>query len=338
MRYFFNHCLTEHAHVFDMLRAADPSVHITAANSHKGSPVRLAADTFLDDPAAGEGHAMPAGYAEWLLEAAREARADIVIPYRHRMELADFRDCFEAAGIRLLTAADRQTMTVIEQKPAFLQWAEETGIPISPFREFSCLETFEAAVAAFDPMAPLCIKPSSGVGAVGFRRLVDDEAPGAAAVLLGLDAMVLGKGALRRLLSLGPLSRPMMLMLYLRGPERSTDFVCLDGEILGAVTRMRSGLYQKVGDDMVSFAMATTLARELGMSGLLNLQTRCLDDGSQVLLELNSRAAGGIGQTAPSGVNLPGLLHEALCGRRPEVPRRAGRTVRVARREMFLEI
>lgn len=338
MRYLFNHCLTEHAHVLDLLRRADPSVHITVSNSNPGNPIRLLADAHREDPAAPERHPMASDYPDWLLAAARDARADVVVPYRHRVELAEFKDVFARHGIRLLTAGDAKTMRFIEDKPAFLRWAESLGIPASPFLEFTYLDAFDEAARTFGADAALCIKPSSGVGGVGFRRLVDDESAGAAAALLGPDPLVLGRQALRRLLERRALSAPMMLMPYLKGPERSSDIACLDGTLLGVVTRTRAGLHQEIGDDPIAFAMATTLVKELKLSGLLNIQTRCLPDGTQVLLELNSRAAGGIGQTAPSGVNLPGLLHGALCGRWPDAPQRAQGNLRVARREVFLEI
>lgn len=89
----------------------------------------------------------------------------------------------------------------------------------------------------------LCIKPSNGVGGFGFRRIVDNETPGAAAQLLGSDMLVIGLGALRHALQQEPLKYHIMLMPYLKGPERSTDIACLDGRLLGAVTRTRAGLY-----------------------------------------------------------------------------------------------
>lgn len=142
MRYFFNHSLTEHAHDFDLLKAADASVHIAVSNNNPNNPIRYSADEFVIDPASAEGHPMAGDYSTCLLDAAKAARADIVIPYRHRMELSGLLNLFTQNGIRPLTAADLPTMPFVENKPKFLYWAQTLGIPGSPILEFSSLEEF----------------------------------------------------------------------------------------------------------------------------------------------------------------------------------------------------
>lgn len=126
-----------------------------------------------------------------------------------------------------------------------------------------------------------------------------------------------------------------MLMPYLTGPERSVDFACLDGKLLGTVTRVKSGTSQRLYHDAEGERLAGLVAGSFGLSGVLNLQTIEDAAGTQRLMEVNSRASGGVGMTALTEVNLPGFLLNALDGVIPDTPARVESPVRVGKREKF---
>ena len=317
MRFFFNHALTEHGHIFDLLRAGDPDVFIAASHARPETPLRECVDHFVAERPDPIGADMPEGYPEWLLAEAQHVRADAVVPYRHRIDLARHVDTFEKGGVRLLVSAGHETMEFIENKPKLMDFAESLGVASGPYQEFHDRGTFEDAHANLESFGTLCFKPSAGIGGIGYRKLVDDTDPKSAMRLLGSDTMVIGLTAFRNLLDLGPLDAPMMLMPYLSGPECSMDVACLDGRMLGAVGRWKRSQHQVVEDNAEVRAIAERLVAEFKLSGLINVQTRKHPDGRQCLLEINTRASGGVGQTAISGINLPHLLHEALQGRFP---------------------
>jgi hypothetical protein len=265
--------------------------------------------------------------------------AELVIPYRRRDALAGFRGLFEGEGVRLLTAADAAVMRLLEEKPALLARMGTLGVPITPFRLFLGLAGYEGlrAEGALFPehQGDLCVKPASGIYGAGFRILRDRLPDGSP--LAALSSLELPEPAFRVLLSALPAPEPMMLMPYYTGPERSVDFACLDGRLLGTVTRVKAGTSQRLYHDSEGERLAELITCDLGLSGVLNLQTIEDADGTRRLLEVNSRAAGGVGMSGLTSVNLPGLLLDALDGTFPEAPARVETAVRVGKREVFWE-
>lgn len=341
MRILINHTISGAADIIDLMRRSRPGLHVTATHERTDTPIRLSADRLLPEPPETRDMTDEA-YAGWLLETARTERAELVLPYRRRDALAGFRGLFEGEGVRLLTAADASVMRLLKEKPAFLARMETLGVRITPFRLFLGLaglagyEGLRAEGELFpEHQGELCVKPASGIYGAGFRILRDRLPDGSP--LAALSSLELPEPAFRVLLSALPAPELMMLMPYYTGPERSVDFACLDGRLLGTVTRMKAGTSQRLYHDPEGERLAELITRDLGLSGVLNLQTIEDGTGTQRLLEVNSRAAGGVGMGALTSVNLPGLLLDALNGSIPEVPARIEGQVRVGKREVFWE-
>ncbi len=336
MRILFNHHISGAADTIDLMRRARPDLFVIATHERLDTPIRLAADRFLPEPAATRA-LQPDAYADWLLEVAITERAELVIPYRRRDELARFRDRFAARGVRLLTASDEGTMRLLEEKPDLLTRMGALGVPITPFRLFTGLAAYEALRAGPDPFpdhpGARCVKPASGIYGAGFR-ILRDRLP-AGSPLSGLSALELAEPAFRAMLAALPAPERMMLMPLLPGRERSVDFACHEGRLLGSVTRVKTLTSQRLAHDPAGEALADLVARTFRLTGVLNLQTMEDGAGTPRLLEVNSRASGGVGMTGLTNVNLPGLLLDALDGRFPDAPARAEAPVLVGKREAF---
>ena len=338
MRILLNHSISGAADLIDLMRRARPDLTVIATHERTDTPIRLSADRLLPEPP--ETRAMSdEAYADWLLGVALSERADLALPYRRRDALAGFRDRFADQGVRLLTASDEATMRLLEDKPTLLSRMKALGAPIIPFRLFLGLSGYEGLRSEGDIFpdhdGDLCVKPSSGIYGAGFRILRDRLPDGSP--LSALSTLELPEPVFRGLLSALPAPEPMMLMPYYPGPERSVDFACLDGRLLGTVSRAKAGTSQRLHHDPEGERLAGLVAETFGLSGVLNLQT--IEDGSGVqrLMEVNSRASGGVGMTGLTEVNLPGLLLGALDGEIPAGPVRVGRPVRVGKREIFWE-
>lgn len=98
-----------------------------------------------------------------------------------------------------------------------------------------------------------------------------------------------------------------MLMPFLEGPERSVDFSCYEGHLLGTVTRVKAKTSQMLFHDSYGEELAGLIAQTFKLTGVLNLQTIEDASGTQRLMEVNTRASGGIGMTGLTNVNLPAL-------------------------------
>lgn len=338
MRILLNHSISGAADLIDLMRRSRPDLTVIATHERGDTPIRLSADRLLPEPP--ETRAMgDEAYADWLLGVARSEGADLVLPYRRRDALAGFRGRFADQGVRLLAAADAGTMRLLEEKPALLERMEALGAPIIPFRLFLGLSGYEG-LRAEGTLFPghdgdLCVKPANGIYGAGFRILRDRLPDGAP--LSALSALELPEPVFRGLLAALPAPEPMMLMPYFTGAERSVDFVCLDGRLLGTVSRVKSGTSQRLHHDPEGERLAALVASTFGLSGVLNLQTIEDGEGVQRLMEVNSRASGGVGMTGLTDVNLPGLLLGSLDGETPAEPVRVGRPARVGKREIFWE-
>jgi biotin carboxylase len=336
MRILFNHHISGAADTIELMRRARPDVYVIAAHERTDTPIRLAADRFLSEPASTQS-LNPNAYAEWLLGVAVAERVELVIPYRRRDELAKFRDQFAERGVRLLTASDEPTMQFLEEKPDLLERMERLGVPITPFRVFTGLTEYEQLRAAGAPFpdhpGDLCVKPASGIYGAGFRIL--REQIGLGTPLSALSSLELADPAFRAMLGALPGAERMMMMPLLPGPERSVDFACLDGHLLGTVTRLKTLTSQRLHHDQAGEDLAALVAGTFRLTGVLNLQTMEDASGMPRLLEVNSRTSGGIGMTGLTSVNLPGLLLNALQGAVTDCPARTDKEVVGGRREVF---
>lgn len=339
MRVLFNHHISGAADTIDMMRRGRPNLFVIATHERRDTPIRIFADRFLPEPAPTR-TLCPESYADWLLEVAVSERAELVIPYRRRDELAQFRDLFEERGVRLLTASDGPTMRQLEEKPELLTTMEALGVPITPFRLFAGLSEYMRLRATADPFpdhaGDLCVKPAAGIYGAGFRILRDrigDRTP-----LSALSTLELPESAFRAILAALPAAERMILMPLLPGPERSVDFACLDGRLLGTVTRLKAQTSQRLYHDPYGEELAGLVARTFRLTGVLNLQTMEDGAGTPRLLEVNSRASGGVGMTGLTNVNLPGLLLDALDGIVPDTPARAEGEIIAGRREVFWSV
>ena len=336
MRILFNHHISGAADVIELMRRARPGLFVIATHERRDTPIRLVADRFLAEPSDTR-RMTPEAYADWLLGIALAEKAELVIPYRRRDEMARFRDRFAERGVRLLTASEENTMRLLEEKPKLLERMAEAGVSITPYRLFRGLAEYELLRAASDlfPDHPgdLCVKPASGIYGAGFRIL--RERISVHTPLSALSTLEVPEAAFRATLAALPGAEEMMLMPLMPGQERSVDFACLDGRLLGTATRVKTPTSQKICHDQWGEDLARLIARTFGLSGVLNLQTMEDATKTQRLLEVNSRTSGGIGMTGLTNVNLPALFLNALEGDMPGVPERVEGEVVAGRREVF---
>jgi len=322
-----------------MIGSAHPDVTVSASHAREDHGLgAVLARVTPELPARSDG-SMPTEYTRWLIETASTEHADIVIPYRHRHALSAHLDDFAQAGLRLLTCGGHDVMSMIEDKTSLLRKAHTLGIRISPFQDWVDTEGLDASLEHFEngayAGARLCIKPAHGIYGEGFKILFDACSENAFTAGVEDQRPHISVQTLKKAVKHAAPVPKMMTMPFLPGRERSVDFACLEGRLLGAVTREKNGSVQVVGHNPEAAGIAEVLVAALGLSGLANLQTLEGADGLQYLLEINSRAAGGIGMTAFSGVNLPGLLVSALKGDRPDEPAFPTRQVSVSRRQIY---
>ncbi|MFG2812572.1 ATP-grasp domain-containing protein [Streptomyces sp. NPDC048410] len=313
VRVWLNRTYAENVFFMDQLRRnpSDRAVEIHATHGDPDSPVLAAADTAALEP---EGLS-PAGYVEYALDQCARRGIDVFVPRLHQAAIVAHRADFAAAGTALL-APTPEAVAVFEDKVTAYEAVRSVGVPVPPWFRARTADELIAAVeelegAGYRP----CFKPASGAGGVGFRMIT--RSPFSLAHLSGfpspyvqLDLVV---AALREaeepvnLLVMPRLEQPEVSVDCLTGPDNRTRLM---------VGRTKNGRRRGFTLDERWLGPARLVAEGFGLHYLSNVQFRMLGD-RPVLLDVNTRAAGGLHQLSLCGVNAPWAAVQLALGEDP---------------------
>ncbi|GGS33400.1 MULTISPECIES: ATP-grasp domain-containing protein [Streptomyces] len=301
VRVWLNRTYAENVFFMDQLRRnpADRAVEIHATHGDPDSPVLAAADTAELEPEA----LSPAAYVEYALDQCRRRGIDVFVPRLHQSAIVAHRAEFEAAGTALL-APPPEAVAVFQDKVIAYEAAQAIGVPVPPWWRVRTADELVAAVEELeDGGHRACFKPASGAGGVGFR--VVTRTPFALSHLDGFPSpyvpLDLAVAALRGA------AEPVdwLVMPRLAEPEVSVD--CLtgtDNRVRLAVGRTKNGRRRGFTLDERWLAPARRLAEGFGLHHLSNIQFRMYGE-RPVLMDVNTRPAGGLHQLSLCGINAP---------------------------------
>ncbi|TGN76374.1 ATP-grasp domain protein [Streptomyces bauhiniae] len=313
VRVWLNRTYAENVFFMDQLRRnpSDRAVEIHATHGDPDSPVLAAADTAALEP---EGLS-PAGYVEYALDQCARRGIDVFVPRLHQSAIVAHRADFAAAGTALL-APTPQAVAVFEDKVTAYEAVRSVGVPVPPWFRVRTADELLAAVEELEADGHrACFKPASGAGGVGFRMIT--RSPFSLAQLSGFPSpyvqLDLAVSALRE--AEEPVD--LMVMPRLEQPEVSVD--CLtgpDNRVRLMVGRTKNGRRRGFTLDERWLEPARLIAEGFGLHYLSNIQFRMLGD-RPVLLDVNTRAAGGLHQLSLCGVNAPWAAVQLALGEDP---------------------
>lgn len=299
------------------LKRTYPNFHIIASHTQNRPEILSCADISYLEPLDKEN---PANNATdiplFVLEKAKQHHVKVLLTGRNSRDYEVYRAEFEQAGIRLLTGAtSTEMLDKIDDKFAFMHHCQAHNIPVANGWRFDNQAELLALLEKYGDI-PLCVKPVSGIFAQGFWRLDTGRLDTGKnhnewdsfehlyftdAKKIHLEQFLVAYQNSQIVLE-RPI--PMLLMPYLSGREYSIDVVCEQGEVLSAITRYKKGSVQHIGYDGDVMAIVVPLIQAFGCDGIVSVQTRATADGEHKVLEINSRASGGIDYTTHSGVDL----------------------------------
>jgi hypothetical protein len=313
VRVWLNRTYAENVFFMDQLRRnpSDRAVEIHATHGDPDSPVLAAADTADLEP---EGLS-PAAYVEYALDQCTRRGIDVFVPRLHQEAIVAHRAEFEAAGTALL-APSVEAVAVFQDKVTAYQAAQSIGVPVPPWCRVTGEDELLAAVEELEADGhTACFKPAAGAGGVGFRVITRapfslDHLNGFPSPYVPLDLVV---QAVREA------DEPVdwLVMPRLEQPEVSVD--CLtgpDNRIRMAVGRTKSGRRRGFTLHEQWLEPARRLAEGFGLHFLSNIQFRMYGD-EPVLLDVNTRPAGGLHQLTLCGINAPWAAVQLALGEDP---------------------
>ncbi len=301
VRVWLNRTYAENVFFMDQLRRnpADRAVEIHATHGDPDSPVLAAADTADLEP---EGLS-PAGYVEFALAQCARRGIDVFVPRLHQAAIVAHRAEFEAAGTALL-APSPEAVALFGDKVTAYEAVRAIGVPVPPWWRVRTAEELVLAVEELEACGHrACFKPASGAGGVGFRMVTRD--PFSLAHLNGFPSPSVPLPLVLQALRAAEEPVDWLVMPRLEQPEVSVD--CLtgpDNRVRLAVGRTKNGRRRGFTLHERWLAPARLIAEAFGLHHLSNVQFRMYGD-RPVLMDVNTRPAGGLHQLALCGLNVP---------------------------------
>lgn len=313
VRVWLNRTYAENVFFMDQLRE-NPSgrpVEIHATHGDPDSPILAAADTAELEPKG----LSPAAYVEYALDQCARHSIDVFVPVLHQAAVAAHREDFAAVGTALL-APPAEAVATFHDKVTAYEAVQALGVPVPPWWR---VRTEDELVAAVDAMEAdghkACFKPAAGAGGVGFRIIT--RTPFSLMHLSGFPSpyvpLNLVVDALRQ--ADGPVD--WLVMPRLEEPEVSVD--CLtgpDGRVRMAVGRTKNGRRRGFTLQPSFIEPARHIARAFDLHYLTNIQFRMYED-EPVLMDVNTRPAGGLHQLSQCGLNAPWAAVRLALGEDP---------------------
>ncbi len=301
VRVWLNRTYAENVFFMDQLRRnpSDRAVEIHATHGDPDSPVLAAADTAELEP---EGLS-PAAYVEYALTQCERRGIDVFVPRLHQSAIVAHRADFEAAGTALL-APPPEAVAVFEDKVVAYQAVESIGVPVPPWWRARDADEILTAVEELERLGHrACFKPASGAGGVGFRMITRE--PFSLSQLKGFPSPQVPLDQVLESLRRAEEPVDWLVMPRLEQPEVSVD--CLtgsDNRVRLAIGRTKHGRRRGFTLHERWLEPARRIAEGFGLHHLSNIQFRMLGD-RPVLMDVNTRPAGGLHQLSLCGVNVP---------------------------------
>ncbi|MCX4596230.1 ATP-grasp domain-containing protein [Streptomyces sp. NBC_01549] len=313
VRVWLNRTYAENVFFMDQLRS-NPQlrpVEIHATHGDPDSPVLAAADTAAMEP---EGLS-PAAYVEYALDQCARHSVDVFVPVLHQAAIVAHRAEFTALGTALL-APPSEAVAVFQDKATAYQAVQAVGVPVPPWWRVRTEEELVAAVEALEAEGhKACFKPAAGAGGVGFRVIT--RAPFSLAHLNGFPSPYVPLDLVVEALRTADEPVDWLVMPLLGQPEVSVD--CLtapDGRVRMAVGRTKNGRRRGFTLHPSFIEPARLLAEAFGLHYLTNIQFRMFGD-DPVLMDVNTRPAGGLHQLSQCGINAPWAAVQLALGEEP---------------------
>jgi hypothetical protein len=313
VRVWLNRTYAENVFFMDQLRRnpSDRAVEIHATHGDADSPVLAAADTADLEP---EGLS-PAGYVEYALDQCVRRGIDVFVPRLHQSAIVAHRADFEAVGTALL-APTPEAVAVFEDKVIAYEAVQAIGVPVPPWWRARTADELVAAVEELEADGhKACFNPASGAGGVGFRVIT--RAPFSLMHLDGFPSPYVQLDMVVEALKQADEPVDLLVMPRLGQPEVSVD--CLtgpDNRIRLAVGRTKNGRRRGFTLHEQWLEPARRIAEGFGLHYLSNIQFRMYGD-RPVLLDVNTRPAGGLHQLSLCGVNAPWAAVQLALGEDP---------------------
>lgn len=302
---WFNKSFSDIVNVAEGIRTADTLQQLRLVITHPVKDLHLALPwcEFHREP-----NTVGQAYLDWCLAFCTEQSVDVFVCGKQASFLADHAAAFAAVGTKLLVATTSTNFDVLDDKDLTYRAliAGGAGDLVPPYVLASNGEQFARALDTLAGEGKLCFKPTVSIYGIGFRILTDETDKSGLDRLLSGDTLHVSKVELAAMMAEHESFKPLMVLPYLDGNERSIDCLAHEGKLVACVIRRKVSQGQVLEDNPELVQHVERLVRIFGLDNFFNAQFR-EKNGRFYLLEINPRMSGGTHYTFHSGRTLPYL-------------------------------
>jgi biotin carboxylase len=315
-RLYFNRCFTTTSKLIEQMKnnPNEDTFDIVMSHSMPNHYLQQHTEHFeVEPPIRGK------EYADYIASNCETHHVDMLIPRHNVTDLAEHREAFKAYNPMFVATAE--IYRLIDNKVAIYEDLQPTGIvPIPHTHIVSSYDNFITAYQSIlDKGSKACIKPISGIGGEGFKRILDDMSELSEAFLSSASALSFDRIA--RVLRNNNEFTPFMMSEFMEDDEFSIDCLAKDGELIIGIPRRKIDSYrQNIEYREELIEIARKIAKRYNLSYLFNVQVK-YHRGLPYLVEINTRFSGGMYKVGATGANMLYWAIQVLKGEEPNIPR-----------------
>ncbi|MBC2724764.1 ATP-grasp domain-containing protein [Desulfosporosinus sp.] len=313
---YFNRCFSSTPKIIQRFLTSNPSnFKIYISHVCPNNDLQEVADYFEVEPSVNG-----RDYVDYCLDFCFKHGVNLFVPRYNVTTLIEYKEQFDRLGVKVMFVGDSETYQLLDNKLKTYEALEGANLVAIPkaFR-IENIKDFENAYNLITRIgSSVCLKPISGIGGDGFKRILDD--------MTEIDELnkttnsTISLARINRILEHSNIVEPFMVMEYLEGDEYSIDCLGNNGELVVAVPRKKADLYRQTieyREDLI--AIAQRLTKEFSLSYLYNIQVK-YHKGVAHLIEINTRMSAGIHKSCFTGVNFLDLAIKQLMGESIKTP------------------
>lgn len=303
---YFNRCFTDTSEVIKELKNNDDKIKYEIFISYPSRNKKLeeCSNYYEIEPVIESAK----DYAKYCLDFCVKHDIDVFIPRFRAKELSKFEDEFKSLEIKVLFIGSEKTYKLLDDKAKVYECLKDNSIiKIPPFKAVTNYKEFIGAYEYIKNRGfEVCIKPTEGIGAIGYKRIIEDVSP---IEELYLSNFQISYDHLKKILSSTSKFDVLLVSGVLPGDEWSIDCLGNKGKLVDSVIRIKSGKDEQIAkvDKEVNIIVAK-IVEKFKLNNLFNIQFKLKDDVIY-LLEINTRMSAGIFKSCKIGIN---FLHKAI--------------------------
>ncbi len=319
IRVYFNRCFTSTSNIIQQLLSC-PDAHIFKIYISHGSVnnyLQRVADYFEVEPLL-DGK----DYVDYCINFCLRHKIDLFVPRYNVTTLINYKEEFHRIGVKVMFIGSSKTYQLLENKAKTYDALRNTDIVAIP--KTFCVKNYQDYLKAHKEITEIgsssCMKPISGIGGNGFKRIIE--------TMSETDELYLSSGStiaeerIVRILQNSQNVEPFIVMEYLEGDEFSVDCLANKGKLMIAIPRKKlDGYRQNIEHRVDLIDIARKLTKRFNLSYLYNIQVK-FNKEKAYLIEINTRMSGGIHKSSFSGVNFLYLAIKLLMGEDVTIPER----------------